>query len=183
MATTKLMTIDDLWETEEPGRYDLIRGELHATAPAGKEHGDTEMNLLLALGTHVREHRLGRVYPGDTGFVLSREANTLLSPDVAFVRRDRLPREYHPAFFPFSPDFAVEVLSPSDRSSEVTEKVMEYLAAGTSLVWVVDPRLRVVIAHTPDRGARTYSDTDTIDCGDVIPGFQIHVADIFNSLP
>lgn len=179
MATTKLMTIDDLWEIEEPGRYDLIRGELRSVAPAGKEHGDTEMNLLLELGSYVREQGLGRVYPGDTGFVLSRDANTLLSPDVAFVRSDRLPRGYHPGFFPFSPDFAVEILSPSDRSSEVTEKVMEYLAAGTSLVWVVDPRLRILTAHTPDRGARMYSESDSIDCGDVIPGFQIRVSDIF----
>lgn len=180
MATTKLMTIDDLWEIEEPGRYDLIRGELHAMPPAGGEHGEIEMTLLRRLDNYVFDRQLGKVYPGDTGFIISAETNTWLSPDVAFVRSDRLPpRENRRGFMPLSPDFAVEIASPSDRSNTVIEKVMEYLNGGTKLVWVIHPRLRLVTAYTPDRDAHMYTEDDEVDCGDVIPGFRIHVSELF----
>lgn len=179
MATTKLMTIDDLCEIEEPGRYDLIRGELRSMAPAGQEHGEIEMNILSALWDFVREQRLGRVYPGDTGFILSASDQTVLSPDASFVSTERVPTENKAPFLPISPDFAVEIVSPSDRSTDLLEKVVEYLNAGTQLVWVVDRRMRMVTAYTSGLDAHVYTDTDMLDCGDVIPGFQIRVSDIF----
>lgn len=180
MATTKLTTIDDLWQIEIPGRYDLIRGELHEMPPAGGEHGDIESNFIIALGGFVHQRRLGRVYPGDTGFIISLESHTWLSPDVAFVQQNRLPPAgERVGFMPLAPDFAVEIASPSDRSSVMTEKVLEYLNAGTRLVWVVEPRLRLVTAYTPDRSAHVYTEADEIDCGDVVPGFRIRVGELF----
>jgi Uma2 family endonuclease len=179
MATTKLTTIDDLWQIEEPGRYALIRGELYHMPPAGGEHGEIETNLILEIGSYVRDRQLGRVYTGDTGFILSRESNTWLSPDVAYVQADRLPEGRRQGFLPLAPDLAVEIVSPSDLSSLVTAKVIEYLAAGTRLVWVIEPEQRVITAYTPDRNARVYTETDEIDCGDVLPGFRVRVGDLF----
>lgn len=180
MATTKLTTIEDLWEITEPGRYDVIDGDLYQMPPAGGEHGEIEMTIGALLWQFVRHHRLGKVYSGDTGFILSRDPLVWLSPDAAFVRADRLPPpEERAGFLPLAPDLAVEIVSPSDRPALVSRKVQEYLRAGTRLVWVVEPRTRTITIHRLDQPASVYTATDEIDAGDILPGFRVAVTDLF----
>jgi len=179
MATTKLTTIDDLWHINEPGRFDLIRGELYHMPPAGEEHSQIGINLIVPLTLHVRTTQSGRVYGPDAGFILARDPDILLSPDVAFVRTDRLPQGRWTGFLPVPPDLAVEIVSPSDRPSLVTSKVMQYLSAGVRLVWLIEPDERVITAYSPDRSPHVYTVSDDIDAGEVVPGFRIRVSEIF----
>ena len=81
-------------------------------------------------------------------------------------------------FFPGPPDLAIEVISPSDRLTEVYDKVEEWLAAGTLMVIVVNPRDRTVSVHTPE-SVVTLSENETLDGGDVVPGWRLPIADIF----
>ena len=101
-------------------------------------------------------------------------------PDVAFVRREREDAVgIVDGYFPGPPDLAVEVISPNDRYSEVAEKVEDWLAAGTRMVVVVDSRRRVAVVHLPGREPVTLTEQDTLDGGDVVPGWSMPVADIF----
>ncbi len=180
MTTTRLYTIDDLAAIEEPGRYDLIRGELLKMPPAGGDHSEIGVNLIYLLWGHVRHEGIGRVYGPDAGFVLARDPDILLSPDAAFVRSERLPPSgSRQGFLPIAPDLVIEIVSPSDRSSTVDAKVVEYLRAGTRLVLVVQPELRSIAVWTPDRRARVYGEAEEIDFDDVLPGFRLRVADVF----
>lgn len=181
MATTiQHMTIDEFAAIDEPGRFDLIRGEVYCMAPAGGEHGAINSKVNRRIGNFVEEHSLGETYTPDTGFILSRNPDTVLCPDFAYVRAENvLPREEQRGFLEIAPDLAIEVLSPSDTLSSATQKIMEYLDAGVRLVWLVDPADHTVTVYTPDRRARVYREDDTIDGGDVLPGFSIAVADIF----
>jgi hypothetical protein len=125
--------------------------------------------ILAALHEHVRANRLGHVV-SEVGFVLRRNPDTVRGPDVAFVRAGREPGgDDAQRFFAGAPDVAAEVVSPGDTAWEVAEKVEEYLAAGTSLVWVVDPKNSLVVVHTPDHVARVLRAGDTLDGGDVVP--------------
>ncbi len=178
--TTRHYTIDDLAAIEEPGRYDLIRGELLKMPPAGGNHGIYGMSLGSRLWIWARETGAGAVFNAETGFVLSRDPDVVLSPDAAFVSMDRLPPEHErTGFMPLAPDVAVEIVSPSDRSSDIDAKVAEYLRAGTRLVLVVQPTLRSIAVWTPDLRARVYGEAEEIDFGDVLPGFRLRVADVF----
>ncbi|HAX24544.1 MAG TPA: Uma2 family endonuclease [Chloroflexi bacterium] len=180
MTTTRHYTIDDLAAIEEPGRYDLIRGELLKMPPAGGDHSEIGVNLIYLLWGHVRRDEVGRVYGPDAGFLLARDPDVLLSPDAAFVRNDRLPPSGgRQGFLMLAPDVAVEIVSPSDRASAVDAKVAEYLRAGTQLVLVVQPELRSIAVWTPDQRARVYREADEIDFGDVLPGFRLRVSDVF----
>jgi len=164
----------------EPGRYDLIRGELIALPPASEQLGATAANIAGHLWQHVRSHRLGRVYTAETGFVLARDPDVVLVPDVAFVRADRLPPdEMRSKFYEGPPDLAIEVISPSERTTQTQQKVLEYLRAGTQLVWVVDPPRRTVTVYHPDHSARILRIDDELDGGEVLPGLRISVAEIF----
>lgn len=180
MTATKLMTAEELADLPEDSfRYELVRGELIRMSPAGGLHGRIEAQCAMYMTIHVRENNLGTVFAGDTGFVLARDPDIVRGPDIAFVRADRLPPEEQlEGFLELAPDLVVEVISPSDRVSDVLEKVWEYLDAGTRLVVLVEPRRKVLLLVGPDRTARTLTADDIFD-GDVLPGFRLPVASIF----
>ena len=120
MATTRPLTVEDLADIDEPGRFDLIRGELIRMPPAGGEHGRIAMALGARLYNFVQEHRLGTVYAAETGFILDGSAGTVLAPDVAFILSSRLPEgDVQSGFVPHVPDLAIEIVSPPDRLSHV----------------------------------------------------------------
>ena len=179
-TTTRLITADDLLDMPDDGfRYELVRGDLRQMAPAGRIHGKRGNRVNYSLSAHVYENDLGEVYLAESGFHLASDPDHVLAPDVAFVSRERedaVPEEG--GFFPGAPDLVVEVISPSDRYTEVEEKVSEWLAAGARMVVVVNPRNRTAKVHTPD-AIVTLTEADTLDGGAVVPGWQLPIADIF----
>lgn len=181
MATTRIMTAEDLWQLEDDEyRYDLIRGELIRMSPANYRHGILGMRIARKIADFADEHDLGEVPSSETGFVLARDPDVVLAPDAAYIRLDRVPpRDQQNRFAQLAPDLVVEVVSPSDLSRDVHTKVMEYLAAGVMIVWVVEPKTEDVTVYTPDRTARVYVTGDELDGGEILPGFKLPIADIF----
>jgi Uma2 family endonuclease len=181
VATTNLMTAEDLWLMEEDEcRYELVEGELIRRAPAGWEHGEIGVEITRRVGNYLAENRLGKASGADTGFILARNPDVVRAPDLAYVRADRLPpKEQRRAFLELAPDLVVEIVSPSDSSSDVNDKVMQYLDLGVKLVWLVHPSTRSVNVYTHDRTARILSEDDELNGGEVLPGFRLRIADIF----
>lgn len=181
MVTAQRLTARDLEQMGSAGeRLELIDGQLREKDGASQRHGEIEIRILLPVGRHVFERGLGEIYPSDTQFAIFRDPDVIVIPDVAFVRADRLPPEaerWHIA--PFAPDLAVEVISPNDRYVEVMEKIARYQRAGVPVVWVVDPRRRAVEVRALGRPQVTLHEQETLDGGDVLPGFTLAVADIF----
>jgi len=179
------MTAEDLFRLPDDNcRHELVRGELRRMAAAGFRHGAVIMNVAVPLGHHVKQHGLGLMCGAETGFVLERDPDTVLAPDVAFVRRDRIPASGLPAaFWEGPPDLAVEVTSPGDTRREVADKVASWLAAGTRLVWVVDPKRTMVEIHGPDGAPRRLERSDVLEGEPLFPGFRLPVTDIFGLTP
>lgn len=179
MATTATLTLEELERLPEDERGEVIRGEMHPVSPTGIEHGDIAGNVLVALKPWVRLRWLG-VVGGEIGFVLSRDPLVVLAPDVAFIPAARLPPAgQRQGFFHGAPALAVEVVSPSESAPETQAKVLLYLEAGAALVWVIHPRRRTVTVYFADRTSRDLNEADTLDGGDVLPGFTMRVAEIF----
>ena len=82
-------------------------------------------------------------------------------------------------FIPFPPDLAVEVISATDRLTVLERKVDRYLAAGTAMVWIVQPSTRETLFYTPGERVRTYSSPDQFVLGSVLPGLKIDTSSIF----
>ena len=184
MATTteqRITTAEELIDMPDDGyRYELVRGELRKMVPTGSEHGWIESDIDGSLNPYVRANNLGRTFGGDAGFLLTRDPDHVRAPDVAFVRRERIEAiGRQTGYWPEAPDLAIEVISPHDRYTEVDEKVADWLAAGTRMVVVVNPRNRTVKVHRSLTDVVTLTIADTLDGGDVVPGWQMPLADMF----
>jgi Uma2 family endonuclease len=180
-ATTQTMTADELLKLPRGQfRYELVEGELRQMLPAGHNHGRIAARLAGILFRHVDEHDLGEVYAAETGFKLKSDPDTVRGPDVSFVSRERAEGVGESrGYFPGAPDLAVEVVSPDDTVREVEEKVAEWLEYGTRLVWVVSPKLHAVTVYRSLIDIETLTENDTLDGGQVVPGFSCPVARLF----
>ena len=178
MVASRALTIDDLAEADLPEHWELVNGELVALSPSSGRSARIGGRIYALFLRHGEEPGLGLAYPAEAGFLLFGDRQTLRSPDAAFVVRDRLEREPE-GFVPMAPDLAVEVLSPSDRVADALAKVAMYLNAGVRLVWLVDPTARTILVLRPDQSTFMLNAEDTLDGGDILPGFSVPVADIF----
>jgi Uma2 family endonuclease len=173
------MTAEQLLALNLPDkRTELVRGRLVVREPAGFLHGDVAIRIARLIANHVHAYDLGRVLAAETGFKLFNKPDTVRAPDVAFVRRARLPDSPPRGFADFPPDLAVEVLSPGDRPGEVAEKVDDWLTAGTALVWVVDPVAVTAKVYRADGSVSSIAADGALKGEDVLPGFSLPLREL-----
>ncbi len=140
------------------------------------------MRIAIRVGGFIEQHGLGICGGADFGFLLASDPDTVRVPDFGFVRTERVPAGGIPAsgFWPGAPDLAVEVFSPSNRFTNVLEKVYEYLDAGTRLVWVIEPEARKAMVFRPGGAPpATVGEDGALDGEDVLPGFTLPLAQIW----
>ncbi len=178
------VSADELFALEDDGyRYDLLAGNLIRVSPAGFRHGRLAAEIAYRLRAFVGDHPdLGGVVGAETGFRLGRNPDTVLGPDAAVVRPERLPaRDVQSGYLELSPDLVVEIVSPSDRWTTVSDKVDSYLAAGVTLVWVVEPSARAVRIYTSEGAERRLraDHDDVLRAEPVLPGFALPLTELF----
>jgi Uma2 family endonuclease len=175
------MTVEDVYALPDDGtRYELAAGRLLAEPLPAPLHGRIIATIVTLLHAFSRRRGLGIVMTADAGFILARGPDTLRGPDVSYVTRERYDAlADETRAFPGPPDLAVEVLSPRDRWNDVHAKVADYLAAGTRLVWIVDPRLEQVSVYRELLAPRRLDAEEELDGEDVLPGFRVRVREIF----
>ena len=177
----QLMTAAELLKLPDDGfRYELVQGELRRMSPAGHHHGRLVLNITTPLDQHVRTHKLGAVYAAETGFQLTIDPDTIRAADVAFVRQERVDAVGDSdGYWPGAPDLAVEVVSPNDLYTEIEEKVIDWLDAGTRMVVIVNPRKRSVTVYRSRSDISLLSESDMLDGADVVSGWRIAVSALF----
>jgi Uma2 family endonuclease len=180
----RLLTAEDLFDLPDDGNlYELVEGRLVRVPPSCSAASLVAVTLLLSIGAFVRRHKLGICLGEGGGVRTRRNPDTVRAPDISFISKERIPPGgLPPRYYVDSPDLAVEVLSPSDRFVNVLRKVQEYLAAGTRLVWVIIPAERSAVVFRPGAAPRILSGDATLDGEDVLPGFTLPLADLWDEL-
>jgi len=174
-----VMTGEDLFALGDLGRTELVKGELVRMAPTGHLHGYIEFRFGKVLGIFVDGHQLGRVLGGEVGIYTHRNPDTVRGADVVFISNERLAQVQSHSYLDVAPELIVEIMSPDDRWSDVNDKLTEYFDVGVQIVWVADPHRRQVHVYRSLTEIKILTVDDTLSGGDVLPGFSVSVAELF----
>lgn len=176
-------TFEDLLHAE--GKAELIRGRIVHLMPTGIRPNEVAGNIYVDLRGHVKKQGKGKVFTDNIGYTVPElpSGRESFSPDASYYD-DPLPANLM-RFVEGPPKFAAEVRSESDYTSaaeeEMAAKRADYFAAGTLVVWDVDPVGEVIYCYRstqPDvpvvfrRGA-------TADAEPAVPGWRIVVDVVF----
>lgn len=175
----KLITGEELGTMGNLGRTELVKGEIVYMSPTGHPHGFIESNFGGILYVFVRQHKLGRVFVGETGIYTGREPDTVRGVDVAFISNERLAQVKSTSYLDVAPELIVEIVSPGDTWSEITQKLEEYFAIGVKLIWVADPSRQRVHVYRSLTEIDILTATDELTGGEVLPGFRVAIAELF----
>jgi Uma2 family endonuclease len=177
--TTKTVTAEELLAMSDHKWLELYEGELKNVSPANARHGSVAVQIAALLQLFVKPRKLGAVMV-EGGYILARNPDTVLGPDVSFVRQSRIPEEGLPEkFFDGPPDLAVEIISPTNPRKELLAKLQNYLDAGTPLAWLVEANAQTVDVFRPRLAVQRLKRTDQITGEDVIPAFSVTVSEFF----
>ena len=152
------------------------------------EHSFICVKIITTLNLFLTGKGLGWVFDSTLEYRFPNEnkAGKKLSrfPDVSFVRQEHLPSNIR-TYLNLAPDLAIEVVSPSDKTYAITDKVAEYQEAGVRLIWVIYPDSRHVDVYRLATGLefQPYFYNTNLDGEDVIPDFKLKVSDIFDYPP
>jgi Uma2 family endonuclease len=169
----------ELCQTNPDLRFELTAtGELIAMAPTGWESGAYNFDLSGQLWAWNRRTKLGTAFDSSTGFVLPNGA--IRSPDVAWVRQDRLDA-LNPdpnTFLPLAPDFVIELRSATDRLKPLQEKMQEYMANGVRLGWLLNAKDKAVEIYRAGKKVEALDAPVSLSGEDVLLGFVLDCAGV-----
>ena len=180
LGAERLMTAEEFYERDDATGCELVRGRVTGTGHAAPHASSVAGRVTARLGRHVEEHNLGVYGVSGGSFVLRRNPDTVRTPDVWFVAKDRLPESGVPEqLWEIAPDLVIEVISPSYGASTGFQMLRDYIDGGVRAVWVFDPDGKRVIVW-PERGAMQFIKEDgVLDGEDIVPGFTLPLSDVF----
>ena len=155
-------------------------GDLIIMAPTGGKSGQRNAVLTARFVIWAEQDGSGVVFDSSTEFRLPNGA--MRSPDVSWVRRDRLAKlsgEEQERFPPLCPDFVLELRSPSDSMASLKRKMEEYIQQGSELGLLLDPFERKVYLYRPNATPEVLDDPATITAEPALPGFSLSLKEIW----
>ena len=165
----------------EDGIVELVNGEIIELPLHGWQHGATTAQIAGTVGQYIFDNDFGRAFLGGTGYVAERALDgrdSVRGLDFAFVSWARAPESLGEYWLEAPIDLVIEVVEYCDSAAFVQLKVRQILKSGTPQVWAVYPEDRTVEIYCASDAA-TFEENDVLTGGDILPGFEVRVADIF----
>lgn len=178
--TPRLFTVAELEELSAEGKhYELYFGELREMPPPDGKHGVHGQRLGGRLSVFVDDHHLGETFLAESGFRLTRDPDTVLTPDWSFIATARLPDLNQHGYPEVAPDVVLEVRSPSESGPAFLGKLRLWVELGVKLAWGLDPDSRTLTVYRPTGAPQVLQEMDELSGEDVLPGFVISLSRIF----
>ncbi|MFO0890433.1 MAG: Uma2 family endonuclease [Isosphaeraceae bacterium] len=186
LTSPRLMTTEELLALPDDGMdRELIRGRLREEPMTRRNRWHSRVQnrigALLDRWLETRPEPRGEVVSGEAGFRLSRDPDSTVGIDVAYVSPEVAAVAPEATYFEGPPVLAVEILSPSDRQGDIDEKILLYLETGVAVVWIVHPRFRTVTVYRPDAEPTMVSGRQELTAEPHLPGLRIPLRDLFGA--
>ena len=173
-------TTDSPADIDDDILYEVIDGRIVEKPPMGAFQRWIAMRLQQYLLFCPEVRALGVVIP-EVLFVIDPARNLKRRPDLAFVSFERWPADRPVPVeeaWDVVPDLAIEIVSKSNKASEVLRKTIDYFGGGVRQVWVVYPIEQMIYVHRSSADIVVLQPGQYLDGGDVLPGFRLPVADL-----
>lgn len=181
LTPVRLMTVTEFEEFVEHSagdrRLELIDGEVVEKMP-NEEHGEAASNLHWALANFIKPRKLGRLVI-EALYKDPADPHNARQPDIAFTSKTRMLPLTTQGAAPLIPDLCVEIKSPGNKVTDLRDKAAYYLAHGGRLVWIVYPPQKLVEVYASGEDVALLTEHDTLTGGEILPGFELPVRDIF----
>lgn len=189
VSTLDLKTIIDLTDEQF---YQLCRanpdvkfernanGTLLIMSPTGGETGNRNLEIGADFAIWNRQTKLGICFDSSTCFKLPNGAQR--SPDIAWIKQDRwqaLTPAQREQFPPITPDFVLELLSPSDSLPTTQTKMQEYIDNGVNLGWLINRKNRTVEVYRPNQAVQLLTNPTQLSDPDILPGFTLNLSSLW----
>ena len=148
-------------------------------APAGGETGGKNIDLATDVNLWNRQTNLGKAFDSSTGYDFTAIGGGKLSPDVSWIEKSRLEGVSLKGFIPIVPDFVIELRSRTDNLKPLQQKMQEYRRLGVRLGLLINPQKQAVELYRPGQDVEVLQSPETIDCGEVMPGFVLSMSRIW----
>ena len=176
---------DQLAQAEQLARMELTKdGELIVMSPTEGTAGRKNRRLTQQIGIWTDRDGTGEAFDSSTIFILSNGARR--SPDVSWIKLERwnqLTQAQQDGFPPITPDFVIELVSPSDlknqRYEDLQAKMQEYLDNGVRLGWLIEPSAKTVEIYRIGQQVEILNNPQTLSGEDILPGFVLDLSEIF----
>ena len=152
------------------------RGELIVMSPTGFETGMNNAGLNAQFWNWNSRYKLGVVCDSSTGFILPNGA--IRSPDVSWIAKERIMKfsqEEKTKFLPLTPDFALELMSPSDILKTTQAKMREYIDNGVKLGWLINPQQQQVEIYRPEESKEVLNKPISLSDNEILPELIIEL--------
>lgn len=183
MTTTAeaLLTAEEYARLPDNGQpTELVRGRVIALNLPAPRHGSICSKVDRIVGRFLDDNDLGRLVVNDSAVVTERDPDTVRGGDVAFYSYARIPRGPCPTgYLKVVPEALFEVRSPTDRWSKILGKVAEYLAAGVTVVCVLDDVTETAHLYRDGEAAQVFGPEQELTLPEVLPGFKVVVKRFF----
>jgi Uma2 family endonuclease len=178
LATTVRMTLDEFLRRPDDAKpaMEYACGEVFQKPVPTTPHSAIQGYLVVVLFQFLANAGMGRVFPELRCIFGPVGRERAYVPDLVIVATEKLTGD---RYLRVAPDLAIEVMSLDQDMARISDKIQFYLLNGVRLVWVIDPEAGTIAVLAPGQEGRTLSAGDTLDGGDILPGFTVTVDDIF----
>jgi Uma2 family endonuclease len=175
------MSLDEFMARFEEQPFELINGEIHPLPIEIKRHAIVRNKLFKILLKFERETNFGEAFSRQLYLKLDEDdyVGNAYYPDVILIKQNGINFDDDKPLL-IAPDLVVEVISPTDKYTDVNTKVDAYLLDGVKLIWIVDPQRKTIAVYEGSDTGKIIRADDTLTGGNVLPDFEVSVKAIFN---
>lgn len=141
----EIMTLEQYETLPENERVEIFDGIAYDMASPSQVHQTILTELLVSIRNYLKK-KDGKcqVFPAPFDVILSKTPLTIVQPDIMIIcDKNKLDGKRCNG----SPDFIIEIVSPSNPADDYIKKAYYYKNYGVREYWIVDPKKKIITVN------------------------------------